>query len=462
VNALSVRLCAFPLAGEARFEDVFARLAGLRGVVALDSAGGAPRRTSLVAFEPLALGPLPATIAGLRALCGRVSATEGADVPGPFHGGFLGALAYDHGVAGERPVAVAPEPWGTPRAIGGIYVDFVVIDERARCAWLVLGAGDLDGRPTLERRRAAIEALLAGPAPRFEPARAVGGLRRGTTPEEHRARVEALRARIAAGDLYQANLAHRMERRLAGDPRDLYLRLRRVNPAPYMGFAAWDKSTSSPDAEARAGALLSASPELLLEFDGRVARTRPIKGTAPRGADPESDAESASALLASTKDRAELAMIVDLERNDLGACALPGGVTVEAFPRLETYATVHHLVADIAARVRPGVDAWELLGRLFPGGSITGAPKLAAMAAIAELEREGRGFFTGSLGFVDLRGRTAWNILIRTLVWRPLRGGDGEVSFHVGGGITWSSDPAAEESETLHKGAGLLRALEEE
>jgi para-aminobenzoate synthetase component 1 len=276
---------------------------------------------------------------------------------------------------------------------------------------------------------------------------------------EHRARIESLRARIAAGDLYQANLAHRLTLDLRGDPLDLYLRLRRVNPAPYMAFLRWDASTGARGARCPDGALLSASPELLLEFDGARAVTRPIKGTAAREADAGADARAANALLESAKDLAELAMIVDLERNDLGRCARPGGVRVEAFPRLETYATVHHLVADVAADVRPEVDAFDLLAALFPGGSITGAPKLASMEAIARLEGEGRGFFTGSLGFVDSRGHAAWNILIRTLVWRP-RDADGEVSFHVGGGITWSSDAAAEERETSHKGAGLLRALQ--
>jgi len=261
------------------------------------------------------------------------------------------------------------------------------------------------------------------------------------------------------GVIYQANLAHRITLQLRGDPLDVYLRLRRVNPAPYMAFLRWDPTTSTPGAGCPQGALLSASPELLLEFDGARALTRPIKGTAPRGADPESDARAALALLGSEKDLAELAMIVDLERNDLGRCARPGGVRVEVFPRLETFATVHHLVADVAADVRPGVDAFDLLAALFPGGSITGAPKLASMDAIAELEGEGRGFFTGSLGFVDTRGHAAWNILIRTLVWRP-RSRDGEVSFHVGGGITWSSDAAAEERETMIKGAGLLHALQ--
>ena len=169
-------------------------------------------------------------------------------------------------------------------------------------------------------------------------------------------------------------------------------------------------------------------------------------------------------LLASEKDRAELAMIVDLVRNDLGRVARPGGVRVEGFPSLETYASVHHLVADVSAELSEGHDAWDALAALFPGGSITGAPKLASMRTIADLEGEGRGFFTGSLGFLDLRGHGCWNILIRTLVWRPIpapTGGtaDGEVSFHVGGGITWSSEARAEELETRLKGAALAAAL---
>jgi para-aminobenzoate synthetase component 1 len=223
-------------------------------------------------------------------------------------------------------------------------------------------------------------------------------------------------------------------------------------------------------------ALLSASPELLLEVGDeprdvpgdepgaehrrRIARTRPIKGTAARSDDPAQDARAAAQLLASAKDLAELAMIVDLERNDLGRVARTGSVRVEAFPRLESYAGVHHLVADVACELRPDVDAVDALAALFPGGSITGAPKLASMAAIAALEGEGRGFFTGALGRIDLTGRAAFNVLIRTLTWCARERGAAEVGYHVGGGITWSSDAAAEERETLLKGARLAQALD--
>jgi para-aminobenzoate synthetase component 1 len=321
-----------------------------------------------------------------------------------------------------------------------MYTDFLVRDGASGECWLALGEG---------AREAEVRARLDRPAPEPARLRPAGPLVRHTARAEHMARIERVRADIAAGEYYQANLAHRFTRRVEGAPEDWFLRLARVNPAPYMGFL--DFGT---------GAILSASPELLLEVEGRRARSRPIKGTAARAADEREDRARAEALLASEKDCAELAMIVDLVRNDLGRVARPGGVRVEGgFPRLESYAGLHHLLADVVAELREGCGAQDALAALFPGGSISGAPKLASMAAIAREEREGRGFFSGSLGFVDARGNALWNILIRTLVWRRE---PGEFSFHVGGGITWSSDADAEERETLLKAARLVETLEGE
>ena len=460
----------FELAPECTVARVLDRLRARDGLVALDSAGGSPCRASVVAFDPLRGVSLPGDIAGLRGCLARLRPEPGDAVPGPFQGGFIGALAYDVGVAGERVIAVAPDAWRTPRIVGGLYTDFIVRDEVRAKAWLVLGDAPGDDRPSIERRRDEITAQLATENLRRESAhrprlRSIGPLVRHTPASLHRARVQCVRERIAEGDIYQANLAHRFTRAIEGDPIDLYLRLRAVNPAPYMAFLAWNHTGDAGAEPFANGALLSASPELLLEFDGSRARTRPIKGTAPRGKTRAEDEARAQALLASAKDLAELAMIVDLERNDLGRIARVGTVEVLNFPRLESYAAVHHLSADVVARVREGCDATDVLAALFPGGSITGAPKLRSMEVIAEVEREGRGFFAGSLGFLDTRGHACFNILIRTLVWRPrpacgapLRG---EVSFHVGGGITWSSDPALEEEETCFKGAALIEALEE-
>jgi para-aminobenzoate synthetase component 1 len=437
----------FELHSGAEPAQLVRRLAPERAPVLLDRAAVRGARCSVLGFDPLAL-PLDAArgIAGVRELALRLVSASGDEVPGPFHGGFLGAFAYDLGVAGERAVDVAPEPWGFPLVVGGLYVDFIVRDEHEGRAWLVLGDEPGDGRADVASRRRELERLLQEPAA-DERRATCGELVRHTSPREHARRIELARAAIARGDYYQANLAHRFTCECTFDAPDLYARLRRANPAPYMGFAAWRRGE-------RSEALLSASPELLLDFDGETARTRPIKGTAPRSQDRDEDADNAARLLASEKDRAELAMIVDLERNDLGRIAEAGGVRVEGFPTLASYARVHHTYADVVARVRPRVDAFDVLAALFPGGSVTGAPKLAAMDAIARLEGEGRGFFCGSLGFVDTRGRAGFNILIRTLLWRP-----GEVSFRVGGGITWSSDPAAEDRETLDKAAGLIDAL---
>ena len=428
------------------------RLSTRRVPLLLDSAAGEPRRASVLAFDPLparATPPFSAGFSELRALAAELARSGGDDVPGPFHGGLLCALAYDLGAPGERPLVVPPEPWGLPLFVGGLYVDFLVRDERAQRTWLVLGEDPGDGRPGIAERRAEIVELLAAP-PRAQELRA-GPLVRHVATDAYRSRVERVREHIAAGDIYQANLAHRFTCTAAGTPEAWYARLRVANPAPYMGFVAWQ----ARDGFGAPGALLSSSPELLLEHDGRLARSRPIKGTAPRSADPAEDRRLAQGLLASAKDHAELVMIVDLVRNDLGKNAKPGRVWVEACPRLESYARVHHLLGDVVCEPSDGVDAFELLAALFPGGSITGAPKLRAMEIIAELEGEGRGFFTGALGFVDTRGHAAFNILIRTLVWRP----PGELGFRVGGGITFGSDPALEERETLDKAAALLAAL---
>jgi para-aminobenzoate synthetase component I len=426
--------------------------------VLLESARGEPRRWSWLAFDPLPPRARPeGELLGLRELHAQLGADgtggrggRGDPVPGPFHGGLLAALAYDLGVARERPVRCPPEPWGLPLLVGGLYTDFLVRDEAARRTWLVLGEDPGDGRPSVRERLEDVARALAA-VPSSSELRA-GPLVRHTPPEEHMRRVERARELIAQGEIYQANLAHRFTCAASGSPVDWFLRLLSVNPAPYMGFLGWG-STSL----AAPGAILSASPELLLEFDGERARTRPIKGTIARAEDATEDQRRRERLLASEKDRAELAMIVDLERNDFGRIARPGGVAVEAWPRLESYARVHHLMADVVAQPREGVDAFDMLAAVFPGGSITGAPKLRAMEAIAELEGEGRGFFTGSLGFVDTRGRCSFNILIRTLLWRPELGG--ELSFRVGGGITWSSDPAAEERETLDKASALVETL---
>ncbi|MEO2094084.1 MAG: anthranilate synthase component I family protein [bacterium] len=417
-------------------------LRGRSGCVALDSVAGSPRRWSWVACEPrVEISESSLEFSDLRRWCAKGSCAT--DIPGPFAGGFLGALAYDLGVAGETQNLPA-DPWSTPAVLGGLYAEFFVIDHQAGRAWFVSG-DDFRGA----RRAELIE--LAESAGMDEPRdfEQVSALRRLVSREEHMARIERTREWILAGEFYQANLAHPLEADTRGDPLDLYLALRQRNPAPYAAFLG-----------GKDFALISSSPELLLEVCGAEARTQPIKGTRERSPNPIEDQRRAQELCASEKDRAELAMIVDLERNDLGRVARTGSVRVDEFQALRSFENVHHLTADVCCRLAEGRDGVDALAALFPGGSISGAPKLRAMQAICDLEGEGRGFFTGSMGFVSCGGDLAFNILIRTLLWRRTgTASEGQVRFHVGGGITWSSDPAAEDDETLAKGERLAAAL---
>ena len=457
--------------GDLELSEALSRLRRKPFPILFDSASGSPCAFSLLAFDPLpplVTNALPrnATLGDLRACIERLervptSARSERGEPPFFGGGFLGALSYDLGVDGER-LDLPRDPWGLPKMVGGLYVDYLVRDHSSGETWLVLGADPGDDRPGVEERRTEILDALSAPfgaarrgSRSSESARA-GAATRLVPPDEYRRHVERVRDEIARGEIYQANVSYRMTRELDADPVDLYLALRERHAGPYLGYVSFEH-------DGRPGALLSGSPELLLDYSppraGRdaIARTRPIKGTAARGATPADDRASAAALLASEKDRAELSMIVDLERNDLGRVALPGGVSVGEFPRLESYATVHHLVADVTARVDPAYDGIDVLAALFPGGSVTGAPKLRSMEIIAALEGEGRGFAYGSMLMADARGRVLANILIRTLIWR---GDPGEVTYRVGGGITWPSDPAAEEAETLAKGLALAAALD--
>jgi len=271
-----------------------------------------------------------------------------------------------------------------------------------------------------------------------------GPLRLNFTRESYLAAIRRAKDYIAAGDIFQVNLSQRFETDLAVPPAELYRRLRRVNPAPFAAYLSL-----GPE-----GAILSSSPERFLEVAGGHVETRPIKGTRPRGATPAEDQRLAAELLASPKDAAELTMIVDLERNDLGRVCDYGSVVVTEHKALEAYASVFHLVSTIEGQLHRGRGLVDLLKAAFPGGSITGAPKVRAMEIIDELEPTQRSVYTGSLGYIGLDGTMDLNIAIRTILVRG-----GRAFFQVGGGIVADSDPAAEYQETLDKGQRLFHAL---
>lgn len=271
----------------------------------------------------------------------------------------------------------------------------------------------------------------------------VAQFRPGMERDDWIGRVQKARDYIAAGDIYQVNLTHTMTAPWRGDAGSFYGRLREVSPAPFSCFIRLG------DTE-----VLSASPECFLRIEDRRIVTRPIKGTRPRLPKPDDDAASVSDLLASPKERAELIMITDLERNDLGQVCEYGSVHVTGLCELESFAQVHHLVSTVEGTLRPEISPVQAVRACYPGGSITGAPKKRAREIIAELEPVTRGIYTGALGFFRWDGRAVFNIAIRTLVIR-----DGRASYGVGAGIVADSDPALEYEETLHKAAGLLAAV---
>jgi anthranilate synthase component 1 len=263
--------------------------------------------------------------------------------------------------------------------------------------------------------------------------------------ETFRAHVRTIKEYLLAGDVFQVNLSRGWQGQFTPDvdPIRMYRALRAANPAPFGGFMIHGEL-----------ALLSSSPERLVEVEGRAVQTRPIAGTHPRGRNPEQDEELSRRMLAHPKEQAEHIMLIDLERNDLGRVCEPGSVEVDELMVLESYAHVHHIVSNVRGTLRAGVSPVDVIRAVFPGGTITGCPKVRCMEIIAELEGQGRGFYTGSMGYLDRTGHMDLNILIRSMLVGPK-----SLSFRTGAGIVADSDPGREVSETLHKARGLLAAL---
>ncbi|MBN2186775.1 MAG: aminodeoxychorismate synthase component I [Dehalococcoidia bacterium] len=279
----------------------------------------------------------------------------------------------------------------------------------------------------------------------FQPAEESGEvlLKSNFTPEEYIKAVSKVRQYIAAGDVFQVNLSQRFEADLTVSPYELYRRLRQVNPAPFASYLNFHGVT-----------IVSASPERFLKVRNDLVETRPIKGTRPRGHDPIEDAALAQELVHSIKDRAENVMIVDLERNDLGRVCRYGTVKVTELAIPETFPTVFHLTSTVIGRLCQSKDVVGLLKATFPGGSITGAPKVRAMEIIDELEPTRRSVYTGSIGYLSFTGDLDINIVIRTFLIK-----EGKAYFQVGGGIIYDSDPEAEYLETMDKARALIQAL---
>jgi para-aminobenzoate synthetase component 1 len=456
--------------------DVARRLAACPYLLFLDSAHSHPTlgRFSFVAADPfswiesrgnrITIDGQEQTgnpFAALARQLSRYSIASDPELP-PFQGGAAGLFGYDLCHHIERLPRPRFDEFQVPDLAVGLYDWVIAFDHAADRAWLI-STGLPESDPHRRRQHAhfrlcRVYKLLGAEPPLFarkeipaiplaacHPAPGPHGLASNFTPQTYLAAARRAIEYTHAGDCFQVNLAQRLVYPQDGHPLALYARLRERNAAPFAAYFDMGEF-----------AVASASPERFLRVRDGEVETRPIKGTRPRGWMPEEDFARMDDLLESDKDRAENIMIVDLLRNDLGRVCEYGSIRVEAACRLESYRTVHHLVSEVRGRLRRGLGPIDLLKAAFPGGSVTGAPKVRAMEIIADLEPTARGPYCGSVGYIGFDGAMDANILIRTFT-----AGKGWFQFPVGGGIVADSTPEREYEETWYKAEGLLHALEE-
>ena len=443
-----------PLRLVSRYPDLYP---GLLESGALAAAGAAGSRYDILPIsngEVLELksggtlcGPCadraPGFLSALQAWWARLQTPRDASAL-PFHGGWLVYLGYELAAEVEPTLNLPPSP--DPCVALAIRSPAAWIrDRHTMQAWLVSEPGAEALLERFERHVGEItvaggdgaKALLAGQPPPLTlhedpPTLFVSAVRRALDY-------------IAAGDVYQANLSRQWsgEAAVPLDPVAIYARLRAANPGPFAGLLRHGSF-----------AVLSSSPERLVAVHGEVVATRPIAGTRPRGQSAAEDQALVRTLLENEKERAEHVMLIDLERNDLGRICVGGTVHVDEYMAIETYAHVHHIVSNVSGVLRPGVSPIDVIRALFPGGTITGCPKVRCMQVIAELEQRGRGAYTGSLGYINRDGSCDFNILIRTITTAG-----SSLQLRAGAGIVADSDPEQELGETRAKAEGMLRAL---
>ena len=379
---------------------------------------------------------------------------EGIGSKLPFLGGAVGYLSYDLGHFIEKLPSHATDDLQLPECYFGFYDAMVVFDNLENRTYIVSTGFPEVGSKRQSKAEARLEEIkqtvARAPRPEEDKAHYLDNissnrvnLRANFTHEGYLAAVQRAREYIIAGDIFQVNLSQRFEADMPIPPYELYRRLRKINPAPFASYLNFDGIT-----------VVGASPERFLKLQGDIVETRPIKGTRPRGKDPEADERLAEELLNSFKDKAEHVMIVDLERNDIGRVCRFGTVRVSELMALEKYATVFHHTSTVKGQLRPDKNAIDLLKATFPGGSISGAPKVRAMEIIDGLEPTRRSVYTGSIGYLSFDGNLDLNIVIRTILVKGQK-----AYFQVGGAVVYDSDPEAEYIETLDKAKALIQAL---
>jgi para-aminobenzoate synthetase component 1 len=370
----------------------------------------------------------------------------------PFVGGAVGYFSYDLCHFIERLPSTAVDDLNLPECYLAFYDTAIAFDHLEGKTYLVsTGFPELAESKRMRRAAGKLKEMKSRILNKSSfsgelisiPVKEGIILKSNFSHQEYLEAVAIAREYICAGDIFQVNLSQRFEADLNITPYELYQRLRQINPAPFAGYLDFDGVS-----------VVSASPERFLKVRGDWLETRPIKGTRPRGKSTAEDEALAQELLSSAKDRAENVMIVDLERNDIGRVCRYGTVQVTELAILETYPTVFHLTSTVRGRLQPGKNRIDLLKATFPGGSITGAPKVRAMGIIDELEPTRRSVYTGSIGYLSFSGEMDISIVIRTFLIKGKK-----AYFQVGGGIIYDSEPEAEYEETLDKARALIQAL---
>lgn len=365
----------------------------------------------------------------------------------PFTGGAVGYFGYDMCHHIEKLHTTVIDDVDIPDCFLGFYDGVVIIDHLKKKTYVAAYGIEKDKNHIIEgiikkihEELPLADSKLVGEIPsEMEDTQ----FRSNFTKEQYMKALDAIHEHIRMGDIYQVNLTQRFQADLKTSPERLYQILRKVNPAPFASFIDFGE-----------GAIVSSSPERYIRLKDGHMETRPIKGTMPRGRTPEEDARNREILENSEKDKAELLMIVDLERNDLGRVARTGTVKVTELFKLEVYPTVFHLVSTVTGELKGDKDAVDLIVASFPGGSITGAPKIRAMEIIDELEPTARKIYTGSIGYIGFNGDLDLNIVIRTFICK-----DNMAYFQAGGGIVWDSSNESEYEETFHKAAALMKSI---
>ncbi len=413
----------------------FAAIADLPWAAWLDS-GGMARFDILTAAPHHTVAPDKTDpFALLRSELGERTSSV-ADIP--FAGGALGYWSYD--LARGLMNLSAREAGSPPDMAIGIYDWALVLDHHKKTARLVSHRRYAETEVLLEQILRRLQAESIQPADNFS---VQGRISCNFTADGYAAAFGRVQGYLQAGDCYQVNLAQRFSAAATGDALGAYLKLRALSPAPFSAYLSFPKVQ-----------ILCASPERFISIREGLVETRPIKGTRPRDSDPVRDRRLADELSRHPKDRAENLMIVDLLRNDLGKCCKPGSVRVPELFMVESYSNVHHLVSKVVGKLSEGCDALDMLRGCFPGGSITGAPKLRAMQIIDDLEPDPRGIYCGAIGYAGFDGNMDSNIVIRTLVYSG-----GEICCWAGGGLVADSQCEAEYQETLDKASAMLDLL---